>query len=373
MLSSTKNGHSVLRQEDCLSSSMYQPVNANVRCGAFSSLHDRAAEIFYALKGGRCDYGAEHAAEHTHARFGVDYGEGLYPLWSAEHPIAILGHSLGGVTAFQLQHRLGKELPGHPSWIRSIASISSPHRGTPLGEALGQFHGGQKTWSISWLGALSVHIGRTLQLIGSEIYDLGGKHWLEDDTHTTKYGIVDAICDYCTGRAEGFNADCAGHDMLMSSAESFNADTTLHPTTFYRSFAASTSKPTYIPPLAYSWQKIHDFPDLDPEWVESDGLVPLISQYHPKDCTSTQCLHFPESLTFNNEPPPIPGIWHVRYYSETTHFGLCNYLWRLGIAPKTRQFWLDYGDWLRKIDTVSTTVPDDSLVVSRNATMVRVV
>ena len=66
--------------------------------GPLSSHHDRAVEVFYQLVGGTADYGAAHAAECGHARYGRTYG-GLYPEWSARRPVDLLGHSIGGVTA----------------------------------------------------------------------------------------------------------------------------------------------------------------------------------------------------------------------------------------------------------------------------------
>jgi hypothetical protein len=70
--------------------------------GGLSSLHDRACEIFYQLKGGCVDYGAEHSAQFGHARFGRKY-RGLHPAWSEASAIHVVGHSLGGTTVRMLQ------------------------------------------------------------------------------------------------------------------------------------------------------------------------------------------------------------------------------------------------------------------------------
>ncbi len=70
--------------------------------GGLSSLHDRACEIFYQLKGGCVDYGAEHSAQFGHARFGRTY-RGLHAAWSDASPIHVVGHSLGGTTVRMLQ------------------------------------------------------------------------------------------------------------------------------------------------------------------------------------------------------------------------------------------------------------------------------
>ena len=70
--------------------------------GGLSSLHDRACEIFYQIKGGVVDYGEQHSRHFGHNRFGRKYA-GEYPAWSSHNPIHIVGHSLGGTTARMLQ------------------------------------------------------------------------------------------------------------------------------------------------------------------------------------------------------------------------------------------------------------------------------
>lgn len=135
--------------------------------GPVSSLHDRACELFYALRGGTVDYGEEHASAHGHGRWGRRYEQGLCPTWgppSADggFPAHFLGHSLGGPTILKLQQMLRQgffdEALGLPSrstssssggegvdeekWkaedlILSITSVFSPFRGTPLVYSLG--------------------------------------------------------------------------------------------------------------------------------------------------------------------------------------------------------------------------------------------
>eukprot|EP00121_Abeoforma_whisleri_P014567 Awhi_evm1s13432 len=65
------------------------------KIGPASSLHDRAVELFYQLVGGTVDYGVAHSEEFGHDRFGVTFETAAYPKWSKEHPIDLVGHSLG--------------------------------------------------------------------------------------------------------------------------------------------------------------------------------------------------------------------------------------------------------------------------------------
>ena len=109
--------------------------------GPLSSHHDRAAEVFYTLKGGTVDYGEEHARRCGHARFGRTHSKGALSQWDADHPIDCLGHSIGGVTLRVLQRMLHEQaFPGYETsaaWIRSITTLASPHNGDPVVYGLG--------------------------------------------------------------------------------------------------------------------------------------------------------------------------------------------------------------------------------------------
>ena len=104
--------------------------------GPVSSCHDRACELFYALKGGRVDYGAAHSAAHGHQRFGTIGTAALHPEWSSDRPVLLLTHSQGGLAARALLRLLAAGgFEGHStsaSWVRGIVAISAPFNGAPL-------------------------------------------------------------------------------------------------------------------------------------------------------------------------------------------------------------------------------------------------
>jgi len=108
--------------------------------GPMSSHHDRACEIFYALKGGQCDYGEAHSSRCGHGRFGR-LEDGAYPEWDEERPIDLVGHSVGGVTLRVLVQLLAERaFPGHrtsATWVRSVTTLASPHNGDPVVYNLG--------------------------------------------------------------------------------------------------------------------------------------------------------------------------------------------------------------------------------------------
>ena len=108
--------------------------------GPLSSHHDRACEVFYYLKGGTVDYGTAHAASCGHARYGVTH-KGAYANWDEDHPLDLVGHSIGGLTARVLQQLLAEQFfPGHSTsaaWVRSLVCLSSPLNGDPVVYGLG--------------------------------------------------------------------------------------------------------------------------------------------------------------------------------------------------------------------------------------------
>lgn len=110
--------------------------------GPFSSNWDRAVELYYQIKGGCVDYGASHAAYFGHSRkvTGKCF-PGLYPAWSAAHPVHLVSHSMGGQTAKMLVQLL--ESNGDPyepglfgglksGWVTSVTTIATPNNGTSL-------------------------------------------------------------------------------------------------------------------------------------------------------------------------------------------------------------------------------------------------
>ncbi|KIM34471.1 hypothetical protein M408DRAFT_19373 [Serendipita vermifera MAFF 305830] len=136
--------------------------------GACSSLHDRACEIYYSLKGGRVDYGAEHAREHKHGQYGRKYSKGFYPEWSASKPVHFATHSLGGPTVTKLIALLRSGFFGqdaHPDMVRSLFAVAAPFKGTPTVYLLGASYTGShllRPFSLGNFLAKYIHISSFL-------------------------------------------------------------------------------------------------------------------------------------------------------------------------------------------------------------------
>ena len=131
--------------------------------GPISSNWDRAAELYAQIKGGCVDYGASHvkhygtpgqAQKPPGKCWAADPGNNprgyplaFYPAWDARHPIHMIGHSQGGTTIRALVELLEHGSPedegggelyqgGKLGWIRSVTTISAPHNGTTLSDAV---------------------------------------------------------------------------------------------------------------------------------------------------------------------------------------------------------------------------------------------
>ena len=131
---------------------------------AIGSNWDDAAELYAQIKGGCTDYGAIHVARYGYPgqpqkppgtcwaadpkNNPNDYPLALYPQWDAAHPLHLIGHSQGGTTIRALIQLLehgspygdegGSELykGDKLGWVRSVVTLSTPHNGTTLRDAV---------------------------------------------------------------------------------------------------------------------------------------------------------------------------------------------------------------------------------------------
>ncbi len=138
----------------------------SVCVGPLSSNYDRAIELFWKIKGGCIDYGANHAAKHGHDRYfknstaarntadarqcpnagaAQTKDRAAFPAWDEAHPIHIVAHSQGGQTARMLAQLLANGgvspegdsnlfagTPVNARWIKSVTTIATPNDGTTL-------------------------------------------------------------------------------------------------------------------------------------------------------------------------------------------------------------------------------------------------
>ncbi len=130
--------------------------------GSVSSAWDRACEMYAQITGTQVDYGQSHCnkanAEYlaiaqargeneaalTHDRYGRDYtGEALYPEWSAENKINLVGHSFGGPTCRLFISLLAEGDPDEIAWGEAQAA---QHGGSVEDYVSPLFLGGKVEW-----------------------------------------------------------------------------------------------------------------------------------------------------------------------------------------------------------------------------------
>ncbi|KAJ7040392.1 alpha/beta-hydrolase [Mycena alexandri] len=352
-----------------------------VSVGPVSSLHDRACELYYALRGGTVDYGTEHSEIHNHSRYGRGIPQGQYPHWSPDKPLHFLGHSIGGPTIIKLQSLIkqGHFGPGAQTrMIFSINAVSSPFRGTPAVYLLGERADAApavRPLSFGSMVGKGVHILSFISPLLPRALDLHG------DCRSLTYRDVSFLSllkqlwksDWAESR------DATPFDVTFQAADEreTNGEGNLDPNTFYQSHVARMTRArseglkTHIPSmyniaslLMYlSARRLGRFdysilspppsflhPDLGEEYWANDGVVPIFSQWHPLPCRHTRCNHLKFSSQLDDDSNKLtlePGVWYVNEEENATHLSLIP-LWTG--TERQQRFWRKLGEWLTTVE-----------------------
>ncbi|MCP4129693.1 MAG: hypothetical protein GY754_01635 [bacterium] len=313
--------------------------------GPISSHHDRACELFYQLKGGRVDYGEEHANTFQHRRFGKEY-PGLYPIWDKNNPVHIVGHSMGPVTARVLQKLLedkffidqatGKPYNTSAAWIKSITSITGPNNGTTLCYQLGC---SEKTGILQKeiefppffyiLADIITGIERACPFM-RKIYDFDLYHW--DLVRAEGESLNDYLRRVAEKKEFVFSEDISAYDLSINAMEKLNPVLTEFPSTYYFSYAAHTTKKEkntgheipiwhlhfFLKEFSRAMGKYRFdksiFPHLnDEEWWPNDGEVSVFSQEFPRIPREHphRYLNKKEARALYKSGEIEPGEWNV--------------------------------------------------------------
>ncbi|CAI5481914.1 unnamed protein product [Closterium sp. Yama58-4] len=305
--------------------------------GSLTSIHDRARDLFYYLKGGTVDYGAEHSAAAGHDRFGKTYAQGKHPLWDAQHPIHLVAHSSGVQAARMLQHMLhNKEFEGHDDtsadWVASITSLSGALNGT----------------TRVYIDGLSVRDGVTVRpmcllqvlRIGSIIfewldiaplkafYSFGFDHFPLSWRRVGLWGLVKALAGKTGPFASG---DWVLPDLSLHHSMELNKKLQTHPNTYYFSYATVKTRNLmgWVVPAALSIHPIFTLRSLqlclwrlpkhapkpypnyrDKDWWHNDGALNTISMLYPRFPTPQPHSPLPRIQPSQGTPPYKPGIWY---------------------------------------------------------------
>ncbi|MFQ6609295.1 MAG: esterase/lipase family protein [Fidelibacterota bacterium] len=326
-----------------------------VSVGPISSNFDRAVEMFYQIKGGQVDYGAIHSKEYGLIRKPPKKNyHGLYPQWDAEHPVHIIGHSMGGQTATMLETLLkesnekeSSELLGKPlnGWIKSITTISTPHNGTTLQPIV--------TNMFPFIQKLVVYLGGIQEGSSVEkLYDFDLEQWgLERDPDEEFRKYIKRIRMSDLAQTKNF---CAW-DLSIEGASQFNE--IYHPDTsvYYFSYATyatrlSNHSSYQVPDEQMIWRiwstgfLMGRSEIADSLWWENDGVVNTISMWGPGLSNSD----IQNQIDFSGTP--IPGKWQRMGKLHYNHESVIGHAVKKGEIEDIKQFFNDHCSLLYSLD-----------------------
>ncbi|KAJ7246306.1 hypothetical protein B0H12DRAFT_1126622 [Mycena haematopus] len=331
-------------------------------CWPRQSLHDRACELYYALVGGRVDYGLEHSNAHNHARFGRQIMQGQFPEWSPTRPLHFLAHSIGGPTVIKLH--------ANTKMILSINAISAPFRGTQLVYLLGERADAApavRPLSVGSVLGKCVHILSYVSPFLPEVVDFHGDCRSLTYRDISFFSLLKQLwkSDWAESR------DATPFDVTFQAADEREADGegVNDPETFYQSHVAvmtrrhSKNSKAHMPtlnhitsPTMYIFARLlgkfdysiirpspsflHQLDDsvcaaesessMGDEYWANDGVVPIFSQWHPLPCCHDHCRHLEPTYQQDKDrfAIPKPGIWYVNQEDDAHHMSLVPLLGR---------------------------------------------
>ncbi|HNX74794.1 MAG TPA: lipase [Candidatus Rifleibacterium sp.] len=200
--------------------------------GPISSVHDRACELFWQLFGGRVDYGQEHAKKFGHKRFGKTY-KAMLPGWSAEKPVHLIGHSMGGQTIRYLSELLARDFfkaGTSERWIFSITSISTPHNGTTLATIVSTLFWNTAEELLSGLNALAN--GSIDFAYDFDLQQWGIKRRRNESLRDHLRRILSTMGD---------TTDISSYDLAPAGAHELNEVIRVFPSIYYMSYSNSST------------------------------------------------------------------------------------------------------------------------------------
>ena len=367
----------------------YESYAASV--GPLSSAWDRACELYAQLTGTTVDYGAAHAAEYGHARYGVTYDKPLFEGWSADKKINLVGHSFGGATIRLFLDILadgsaeeqaaakaaGTEVSpffqgGKADWVYSLTTLAAPHNGTTFLECCGdmtQFAAEASTAMAKLLGISDFKGVYDFQLEQFGFYRKDGETVLE---------ALDRVLhsDFLSHNDNVFR------DLTIDRALELNDDIEIQPNVYYFSYAGDKTRqstitgertsavdmtPLFVPfanqMCGYYDQTTAGGFRIDKSWAPNDGLVNTVSALYPTD-SAGRCLTksgktgYVQQDGYSNVDYQ-PGVWNVM---PVRHYDHGNFIAGMPVPdlasqsiPALRQFYLSLMDNLSHVTTATPT------------------
>jgi len=309
----------------------YEVYTASV--GPVSSNWDRAIELFYQIKGGQVDYGTAHSTE-----FGLiqqppeKFYPGLYPAWDEDHPVHLIGHSMGGQTVRMLQYLLLTNFNSNQEineesfllsrenigWVRSITTMSTPHNGSTLSDILSS--------NIPFLQDFIA----VAAVVGNRFYDFDLQQWgFEHKIDESWLEYFRRMREHSAWRTKNISA----FDLSIEGARQMNSLIQSSPDCYYFSFATSNTKldsasQRHLPEsnmsfiikanARYMGRKRAFWADgsaTDSTWFENDGIVNTISMSGPTSGASGA----DPIADYRVGEILIPGQWYFMGITKMDH------------------------------------------------------
>lgn len=312
--------------------------------GAVSSNWDRAIDLYYYIKGGYVDYGRFHSGKYGHDQKKARYYPGVYPQWDAQHPVHLLGHSMGGMTVRKLVTLLEKgdaaerQDPGHAplfngnktGWVKSVTSISTPHNGATLTYIILHryipFVRELITTFVAFAGA-----GLGIE----NIYDFDMDHWgLERKPGESFSSYADRVAKSRAWQTE----DYSGHDVTPESRRDANLVDLDSKNIYYFSFTTKASNRGFI--TGWEYPRLDVLPFLIPTAFPTPfimgignftqrepGKVLIDAKWWANDgAANCYGMSGPSNGIIKEYDPNAPlqkGVWnHMGVYNGQDHFDI---------------------------------------------------
>jgi len=322
-----------------------------VSVGPVSSNWDRAVEAYTQLKGGQVDYGKAHSE-----KFGLIQKpegktfDGLYPEWDENHPVHIIGHSMGGQTARVLQYLLASKIyedqestifekspllgQVNLKWIHSITTIATPHNGTTMAELV-----------TNTFPFVQYFVGLA-GVVGTRFYDFDLEQWNltreADESWSSYVSRMRTHPAWETKNISSWDASLDGAKVMnnyaVASADIFyfsiltsitekNADNHFHSPVRSAPLLIRARAKILGTKVGY-WQ---DGTNTDSTWYENDGLVNTCSMAGPTTGTNG-----PDTITpLVEKDVLISGQWYTIGPLKMNHWNIIGHKLMLGNLSET--------------------------------------